>query len=96
MSQSAASLSSRAFTFIGGIGAILIFALVLFVAYLPSRPAPADQAAKDARQAKADEARAAGLSKLNGYAVINAEAGTVRIPLHEAMELTVAKHAAEK
>ena len=96
MSQSEESTCSRALTFIGGIGAFLIFAIVLFVAYLPNRPAPADQAANDTRQAKADEARAAGLSKLNGYAVINAEAGTVQIPLNEAMELTVAKYAAEK
>jgi hypothetical protein len=96
MSQSEVSQGNRLFTFVGGVGAILIFALILFVAYLPNRPEPVDQAVKDKRQAQADEARAAGLSKLNGYAVINAEAGTVRIPLKKAMELTVAKYNAEK
>jgi hypothetical protein len=96
MSQSEVSQGNRLFTFMGGIGAILIFAFILFIAYLPNRPEPVDQAVNDARQAKADEARAAGLSKLNGYAVINAEAGTVRIPLKKAMELTVAKYNAEK
>lgn len=94
MSQSEVSTTNRLFTFIGGIGAILIFAIILYVAYLPNRPSPVDQAVNDARQAKADEARAAGLSKLSGYTVINAEAGTVRIPINQAMEQTVAEYSA--
>jgi hypothetical protein len=95
MSQSELSTSSRLLSFTGIIGAILVFAVILFVAYLPSRPAPVDQAANAARQAKADEARAAGAAKLTGYEVINVEAGTVRIPIEDAMNATVADYAAK-
>ncbi|MEM1222490.1 MAG: hypothetical protein AAGH40_06970 [Verrucomicrobiota bacterium] len=82
------------FTFLGILGAILIFALLLFIAYLPNRPVPADQAVVEERQLKADEARAAGKAKLTGYEVINAEAGTVRIPIEEAIELTMKEYSA--
>jgi hypothetical protein len=96
MSQPEVSSSSRLLSFTGAVGAILVFALILYVAYLPNRPAPVDQQVSDARQAKADEARAAGEAKLNGYEIINAEAGTVRIPIEDAMELTVAAYGAAK
>ena len=96
MSQSEVSTSNRLFTFLGGLGAILIFGLILYVAYLPNRPAAVDQAVKDARQVKADESRAAGQGKLTGYAVINAEAGSVRIPIDQAMELTITKYSSAK
>ena len=94
MSQSEVSPSSRLLTFVGALGAILVFALILFVAYLTNRPAAVDQQVNEARQAKADEARAAGVAKLSGYEVINAEAGTVRIQIQDAMELTVAAYSA--
>ncbi|MGJ8654134.1 MAG: hypothetical protein ACSHX8_12750 [Opitutaceae bacterium] len=51
-------------TFLGSLGAILIFALILFVAYLPNRPAAVDAEVNAARQAKADETRAQGIAKL--------------------------------
>ena len=94
MSQSELSPSSRLLSLTGIIGAILVFAVILFVAYLPSRPTAVDQAVNDARQAKADEARAAGVAKLTGYEVINEEAGTVRIPIQDAMDQTVAAYSA--
>ena len=69
---------SQLFTVLGGIGAILIFALILFVAYLPNRPAPADAAANAERQATADEIRAQGVAKLGN--------------LEAAMEATVSEY----
>ena len=96
MSQSELSTNSRLLSLVGIIGAIFVFAIILFVAYLPSRPAPVDQAVNDARQATADEARAAGVAKLAGFEVINVEAGIVRIPIQDAMELTVAAYSAEQ
>ena len=92
MSQSELSTGNRLLSLVGIIGAILVFAVIFFVAYLPSRPAPVDQAVNEARQAKADEARAAGLAKLSSYEVIDAEAGVVRIPIEEAMAATVAAY----
>lgn len=94
MSQPELSTSSRLLSLVGIIGAILVFGAILFVAYLPSRPDPIDQAVNEERQAKADQARAAGVAKLVGFEVIDAEAGTVRIPIADAMDSTVAAYKA--
>jgi len=96
MSQPELSTSSRLLSLVGIIGAILAFGAILFVAYLPSRPDPIDQAINEERQAKADEARAAGVAKLVGFEVIDAEAGTVRIPIEDAMDSTVAGYKVAK
>jgi hypothetical protein len=96
MSQPELSTSSRLLSLVGIIGALLAFAAILFVAYLPSRPDPIDQAVNEERQAKADEARAAGVAKLVGFEVIDAAAGTVRIPIADAMDSTVAAYQAAK
>ena len=82
-------------TFLGSLGAILIFSLILFIAYLPHRPAPVDAQVVATRQAKADEARAAGIQKLTSFEVLNAEAGIARIPIEDAMLLTVASYQSE-
>ena len=92
MSETQVSKSSSLLTFLGSLGAILIFALILFVAYLPNRPDPVNAQVNADRQAKADEARAAGMKKLNNYEVIDASAGTARIPIQEAMNLIAANY----
>lgn len=92
MSQSELSNSSRLLSFVGIIGAILVFAVILLVADMPGNTTAVDQVANEARQAKADEARAAGAAKLTGFEVIDAEAGIVRIPIEDAMEATVAEY----
>ncbi|MFU8848680.1 MAG: hypothetical protein ACNA77_08180 [Opitutales bacterium] len=74
-------------TFLGSLGAILIFALIIFLAYLPNRPAPIDQTVIQERQAKADQARAEGLAKTTKYAV--GGDGTIQIPVDAAMNLVV-------
>jgi hypothetical protein len=89
MSQSELSKSNRLLSFAGIIGALLVFAVIFYVADLSSGVSAVDQLANEARQAKADEARAAGAAKLSGYEVIDAEAGVVRIPIEEAMAATV-------
>jgi hypothetical protein len=89
MSQEEPTFSNSVLTFIGVVGAILTFALIIFVAYLPNLPAPADQKANEDRQAAADEARAAGAAKLQGYEVLNKDGGVVRIPIEEAKALTL-------
>ena len=84
MSDHAASNSKLA-TFFGSLGAILLFVLVISLAYLPHLPEPIDTEVNEERQAKADEARAAGIAKISEYAV-NAD-GSVQIPVEEAMSL---------
>jgi hypothetical protein len=89
MSDSQVSKGNFLLTFLGSLGAILIFLLILFVAYLPNRPPPVNAEVNATRQAKADEARAAGIQKLTSLEVIDAGAGTVRIPIEDAMSKTV-------
>ncbi|TVP77785.1 MAG: hypothetical protein EA353_09670 [Puniceicoccaceae bacterium] len=92
MSETQVSQSNFLLSFLGSLGAILIFVLILFLAYLPNRPAPVDAAIVAERQARADEARAAGIRKLTQYEVIDASAGVARIPIQEAMKLTVSAY----
>jgi len=92
MSETQVSKSNSLLTFLGSLGAILIFVLILFLAYLPNRPEPVNAQTAADRQAKADESRAAGIQKISNFEVINAESGTVRIPIEDAMEFTVAAY----
>lgn len=96
MSSSTPAFLNRSFTFIGALGAILIFAVIIYIAYLPNRADRVDAAVVADRQAKADEARAAGVAKLNGFAVVNKETGTVRIPIELAKELTLYQYTANE
>ncbi|MEO0508745.1 MAG: hypothetical protein AAF065_02660 [Verrucomicrobiota bacterium] len=77
-------------TLFGSLGAILIFVLIIYLAYLPNRPEPINVAVAEARQAKADEARAAGLAKISGYAV--SSTGSIQVPIEDAMELVVEEY----
>jgi hypothetical protein len=95
MSVNQVSKGNSMLTFLGSLGAFLIFSLILFIAYLPHRPAPVDAQVVATRQAKADEARAAGIQKLTSFEVLNAEAGIARIPIEDAMLLTVASYQSE-
>ena len=89
MAEKNISLSNFWLSFLGTVGALAIFALILFVAYLPNRAEPVDAQVAEERRQNADETIAAGNAKLEGYAVVNAETGTVRIPIEQAMELTL-------
>ena len=89
MKQTAFNTNNTLFTFIGAIGAILIFSLIIFVAYLPNRSDPADQAVREKRQIDADAVRAEGVAKLNRYELIDKDLGIVRIPIDKAKSLTL-------
>lgn len=89
MSENESTQSNRLLTFIGALGAILIFALIILIAYLPNRPDPVNAEVAATRKAKAVEAIAQGKAKLAAFEVVNAEAGLVRIPIELAMEQTL-------
>jgi hypothetical protein len=91
MSETQISKSNSLLTFLGCLGAFLVFVLIIFIAYLPNRPEAVDAQLSAARQAKADESRAAGIQKLTNHELINAETGIARIPIEEAMSLTIAR-----
>ena len=90
MPETQTSKSNILLTFLGCLGAFLVFVLIIFIAYLPNRPERVDAQVYATRQAKADESRAAGVQKLTNYELIDAEAGTARIPIEEAISLTIA------
>ena len=92
MSEIKISKSNTFLTFLGCLGAFLVFVLIIFIAYLPNRPERVDAQVYATRQAKADESRAAGVQKLTNYEVIDAEAGTARIPIEDAINLTIASY----
>lgn len=85
---------NRLLTFLGAAGAILVFLFIMLVAYLPNRPGPVDAAAVEQRLVTLQESEAAGLARTTAYEVVNPEAGTVRIPVERAMELTLRDYAA--
>ena len=91
MSQTESPKINRLLSLTGIVGAILVFAVILYVAYLPGRPPAVDQKVHEERKQKADEARAAGLAKINGYNV-NPDTKIIQIPIEAAMELTVTKY----
>ena len=93
MSEPTPNKTSYLLTVIGVIGSFLIFAILLFVAYLPNRPERADQAAVEKRQRLADEARALSASKIDGYKVVDADSGRVQVPIDAAMALTLNAYA---
>jgi hypothetical protein len=96
MSETNASKGHFWPTFFGSLGAILIFGLIIFLAYLPNRAAPINEEVSATRRAKAAESRAAGIQKISNFEMINAESGIARIPIADAMSLTVAAYQSGK
>ena len=92
MSVTQISKSNTFLTFLGCLGAFLVFVLIIFVAYLPNRPERVDAQVYATRQAMADESRAAGVQKLTNYELIDEDAGIARIPIDEAINLTIASY----
>ena len=89
MSEKETSESSRLLSLAVLIGSMLVFAVFFYIAYLPGRPPAVDHDAAKERKQLADEARAAGIAKINNLEVIDEAAGTIRIPLEDAVKLTV-------
>lgn len=85
-------------TFGAVVGGFLIFALILTVAYLPQRPAPLPEGARtpEQRVQLLGEVRAKDQKIAQSYAWIDANAGTVQLPINRAVELTIQELNASK
>lgn len=85
------SHSNLTLSILGALGTMLLFALIIFLAYyLPAKNRPttsAEVAAERKQTLIALQSQEA--SVVNSYGVVNAEEGTVRIPIERAMELVV-------
>ncbi len=80
---------NQAITVLSALGCILIFLLILFVAYLPTQPEdPLARTAEERLQILRDsQSRYAG--KYETLEIVNPEQGVYKIPLDDAMEVTV-------
>jgi hypothetical protein len=95
------SRSSYWATFLAIVGCFLIFAIVLYLAYIPQRRAapevdlskisPEEQwkYTADGRQTHLDELRAKEQAAATSYAWIDRDKGIVQLPLDRAMQLTL-------
>lgn len=81
-------------TLIAAIGGFAIFALILVVAYLPNKAAPAGDGVKTPEQRKAALAELHGKEKsaATTYGWIDKDKGVVRLPIDRAVELTIQEH----
>lgn len=93
------------FSVIGIIGCFLLFALIVYMAYLPSRatagrvPAGMTQEERlvnnlltpEERKERLARLRETASSELHSYGWVDQESGVVRIPIEEAVDLTIAE-----
>lgn len=94
------SSSGSFLTVLAAIGGFAIFALIVFIAYLPKKPdaIPAGSGVRTPEQRKAAlaELRAKEKSAATTYAWVDQSAGVVRIPVDEAVKLTIKEFNAKK
>lgn len=83
--------SSRAnyiLSFLGALGGILLFAIIVLVAYAPNRAPSINKQQAGVRAERLRELRSKDIEELSTYSVLDKEAGKVRLPIERAMELT--------
>lgn len=80
---------------LAGIGFILLFLLILWLAYLPYRPEPIAEVQGQQRMETYNEIKNESTELTTTYGVVDPEEGVYRIPVEEAMELTVEKYRRE-
>ncbi len=83
------TLSNYTLSLIGAVLSLLLFVFIVFIAYLPNRPAPVDQELVQTRATRLAELNAAQAELADSYKWVNKPEGVVRIPIERAMELTV-------
>lgn len=78
-------------TVLAVIGGFAIFAIIVLIAYLPKKPAPLADGVRTPEQRKAAlaELRAKEKSASTTYAWVDQASGAVRIPVDEAVKLTI-------
>ncbi|MGE9295269.1 MAG: hypothetical protein ACQKBV_03160 [Puniceicoccales bacterium] len=85
------SHSNYALSILGALGTLLLFALIIFLAYyLPAQDREsANTEIVEQRKTTLAEVEAKQADQATSYGVVNKEEGTVRIPIERAMELVV-------
>ncbi len=73
---------------VGAVGSMLLFALIIAIAYVPNRPQPVNEDIVQQRKDNLTEVRAAQAKAADNYSWVNEQEGVVRIPISQAMQLT--------
>lgn len=81
--------SNLGISLIASAAGTLLFALIIWITYLPTHSNNVDAGTKAAREQKLVETKAKATETLNNYAVVSKSEGIYRIPIEKAMELTV-------
>lgn len=74
-------------TLLAAIGFLSIFAVIMNIAYIPSRSADVDEALKEERKALLAEVEAEQSKQATTYSWVDQEKGVVRIPVEQAMDI---------
>ncbi|MGB0371262.1 MAG: hypothetical protein ACPGN3_07895 [Opitutales bacterium] len=82
---------SKVFSFVGVLGSMLLFLVILMITYIPSDKEPVGANVSSLREATLEENSAADRRKLNEVKAVDPVAGIYKIPVSDAIELTVAK-----
>ncbi len=90
-SAPAESKGSFTATLLAAVGGFSIFLIILVVAYLPNKAAPAGDGVKTPAERKAALAELRGKEQTAAttYAWVDKDKGVVRLPLERAVELTI-------
>lgn len=98
MSDKSASSKNVWATLAAAIGGFAIFLLILYIAYLPQKPATLSQGSKTPaeRTATLSDLRAKDKSATTTYGWIDQSKGVVRLPTDRAVELTIRELNAKK
>ena len=96
--QTPAASNGTLLTLLAAIGGFAIFALIVFIAYLPKKPAPLADGVRTPEQRKAalSELRAKEKAAATTYGWVDQPAGVVRIPIDEAVKLTIKELSVQK
>lgn len=97
-SQTPSASNGSFLTLAAAIGGFAIFALIVFIAYLPKKPAPLPDGVRTPEQRKAAlaELRAKEKAAATTYAWVDQPTGVVRIPIDEAVAITIKELNAKK
>ena len=82
-------LSHQTMTFLGVLGSLSLFAMVLWIAYLPNRADDPLATTTEQRLLILQEAEGASAADINTLEVVDATNGVYKIPLDSAMEATL-------
>jgi hypothetical protein len=97
-SKTPSASSGTLTTVAAAIGGFAIFALIVFIAYLPKTPAPLADGVRtpDQRKAALAELRAKEKAAATTYGWVDQPTGVVRIPIAEAINITIKELNAKK